>query len=140
MIHRLQFPATRIRLLPILGLGFICALACATQLSSSTQLAVNNPRPNVSSFSPMSVVAGSPSITLYISGNDFATGATVGFGGTLIMPRDINGAQITVDIPSSALVQAGTRIVSVTNPPPGGGTAQALMPFQVIAPPPRPQN
>jgi hypothetical protein len=140
MNHRPRFPAARMRFLAMLVLGTVCALACAAQLSSSAQLVVNNPRPNVTSFSPMSVAAGSPSITLYITGNNFVAGAFVGFGGTSIMPRDINGAQITLDVPSSALVQAGTRIVSVTNPPPGGGTAQALIPFQVVAPPPPPQN
>jgi hypothetical protein len=114
-------------------------LAFARRVSPAAQIIVNNPRPSVSGFSPSSVVAGSPSITLYISGNDFVAGAMVTFGATSILLTDLNGAQITVSIPSSALVQAGSRIVAVTNPPPGGGTAQALMPFQVTAPPTPPQ-
>ena len=133
-----QSIVTRRRLFTILALMCIGLLAFARRGSPAGQVIVNNPRPSVSSFSPSSVVAGSPSITLYISGNNFVEGAMVTFGGESILPRDLNGAQITVSVPSSALVQPGSRIVSVTNPPPGGGTAQALMPFQVTAPPPPP--
>ena len=138
MSSRPQSAAKRRRFFTGVTLTCLGLLAFARRVSPAAQVIVNNPRPSVSSFSPSSVVAGSPSITLYISGNNFVAGAFVTFGGELLPPRDLNGAQITVSVPSSALVQAGSRIVSVTNPPPGGGTAQALMPFQVTAPPPPP--
>jgi hypothetical protein len=126
------------RLRMLVSLAAVCLLARAAELAPAKQGVPENPRPSVSGFSPASVVAGSPSFTMIVVGNDFVTGAAVGFGGTSLPPRDVNGVQITVDVPSSALVQAGNRIVSVTNPPPGGGTAQAWMPFQVTAPPPTP--
>jgi hypothetical protein len=115
-----------------------CLLTCAPLLSSAAQLVLNHPAPTVNSFSPVSAVAGSPSITLYIMGNNFVDGAIVTFGGQQLNAQDIAGSRITVSIPSSALVQAGLRQVSVTNPPPGGGTTSALMPFQVTSPPPQP--
>ena len=124
-----------------LALACICALACARELSPAAQLIINNPLPSVSSFSPASVVAGSPSITLTISGTNFVDEAIVTFGTETFKPRDVSGTQITLSIPSSALVQVGSRTVAVTNPPPGGGTAAALTPFQVTAPPtPPPQS
>jgi IPT/TIG domain len=139
MSSRLQSAVTRRRFFTGAALTCLGLLAFARRVSPAAQIIVNNPRPSVSSLSPSSVVAGSPSITLYITGNNFVDGAFVTFGGESLPPSSLNGAQITVSVPSSALVQAGSRIVSVTNPPPGGGTAQALMPFQVTAPPLPPQ-
>jgi hypothetical protein len=72
---------------------------------------------------------------LVINGYNFADDAVVTFGNQTFKPQAINGAQVTVSIPSSMLVQAGTRAVAVTNPAPGGGATYALMPFQVLTPP-----
>jgi IPT/TIG domain len=127
------------RLLVLLSLYCLCALA-ARSLSPAAQLVINHPAPTVTSFSPTSVVAGSPSITLTILGNNFMDESTVTFGGQRLKPQSLGGSQITVSVPSSALVQVGSRLVSVTNPPPGGGTTSALMPFQVTAPPTPPQQ
>jgi hypothetical protein len=116
------------------------ALACTPLLTPAAQVGINNPSPTVNSFSPASAVAGSPSITLTIFGNNFVEGAQVTFGGERLFIRDLTGSQITVSVPSSALVQVGSRLVTVTNPPPGGGTASALMPFQVTPPAPAEQR
>ena len=124
---------------PVPALVCICLLASVPALSPAAQLVVNHPAPTVTSFSPSSAVAGSPSITLVIIGNNFSDGAMVTFGGQPLRPQDLGGSQITVSVPSSALVQVGSRLVSVTNPPPGGGTSSALMPFHVTPPPPPPQ-
>jgi IPT/TIG domain len=119
----------------------VCLLSGAPALSPAAQLVINHPAPTVTSFSPSSAVAGSPSITLTVFGNNFVDGAVVTFGGQPLLAQDFSGSQITVSVPSSALVQVGSRLVSVTNPPPGGGTASALMPFQVTPPPtPPPQQ
>jgi len=136
MIACLHGYATR-KLLVVSWLAFacICGLACAYEISHAAQLIINHPLPSVSSFSPASAVAGSPSITLTISGSNFIDEAIVTFGAETFRPRELSGTQITISIPSSALVQVGSRTVAVTNPPPGGGTAAALTPFQVTAPP-----
>ena len=141
MIAWLHCYATR-RLLAVswLALACICGLACAYEISRAAQLIINNPLPSVSSFSPPSAVAGSPSITLTISGTNFVDEATVNFGAQTFKPSALTGTQITVSIPSSSLVLVGSRSVAVTNPPPGGGTAAALTPFQVTAPPTPPQQ
>ena len=120
-------------LYPALVLMCVGLLVSAPALLPA-QLVVNHPAPTVTSFSPGSAVAGSPSVTMVIIGNNFVDGAVVTFGGQPLRPQDLGGSQITVSVPSSALVQVGSRLVSVINPPPGGGTASALMPFQVTSP------
>jgi hypothetical protein len=99
------------------------------------QLVIHRSAPVVSSISPGAAVAGSPSITLVITGSNFADDAVVTFGSQTFKPQALTGSQITVSIPSSMLVQVGSRTVAVTNPAPGGGATYALVPFQVIAPP-----
>ena len=116
----------------------LAALLCAAAIAALPALApaaqvLNNPAPTVNSFSPTSVVAGSPSLTLDIFGNNFLEGATVSFGGQPLMPQALTLSHITVVVPYSALTQAGTRYIYVSNPPPGGGTTMALMQFQVVA-------
>lgn len=119
----------------MLALAFIGLLAGPPLLSPAAQLVINHPAPTVTSFSPTSAVAGSPSITLSIFGNNFMDESTVTFGGQPLRPQSAGGSEITVSVPASALVQVGSRLVSVTNPPPGGGTASALTAFQVTPPP-----
>jgi trimeric autotransporter adhesin len=114
--------------------AFLCAIAAWPALAPAAQV-LNNPAPTVNSFSPTSAVAGSPSITLDIFGNNFLESATVSFGGQPLMPQALTLSHITVVVPSSALTQAGTRYIYVSNPPPGGGTTMALMQFQVVPPP-----
>jgi hypothetical protein len=121
----------------------IAALVCVVVIGALPLLlpaaqVLNNPAPIVNSFSPMSAVAGTPSITLDIFGNNFLDGATVGFGGQPLMPQSLTLSHIAVVVPSSALVQPGPRYISVSNPPPGGGTTMALMQFQVNPPPKHP--
>jgi hypothetical protein len=124
-----------------LGLALCCLCAIAAQLPiRANQLVIPNPYPDVTSFSPKSAKAGSRNIVLTIHGSNFIDGATVSFGADPLRPRLVSGTQITVVVPASALVRPGSRLVSVTNPPPGGGTRAAVTPFRVTAtPPPKPE-
>jgi hypothetical protein len=124
----------------VLVLGLVCVFAagCAGQpvpADGAGPLVINRAAPAVSSISPIGTVAGSPSITLVINGYNFADDAVVTFGSQTFQPQAVTGSQITVSIPSSMLVQVGTRAVAVTNPAPGGGITYALTPFQVLTPP-----
>jgi hypothetical protein len=122
----------------LLCFACVCALGCAEQPVPAGQLVINRAAPTVSSISPSGAVAGSPSVTLVITGYNFADDAVVTFGSQTFKPQELTGSQITVSIPSSMLVQVGTRTVAVTNPAPGGGTTYGLVSFQVIAPLPPP--
>jgi trimeric autotransporter adhesin len=122
----------------LLPLCCLCLLA-GTPVASLAPQSVGNSAPTVASFTPTSAVAGSPAITIAISGNNFVEGATVTFSGQPLTILQFGGSQIIASVPASSLVQVGLRQVSVTNPPPGGGTGTALMPFQVVPPPTPPQ-
>ncbi len=111
---------------------FGCAEKAAPE-QAAAQLAINRPLPAVISISPPAAIAGSSSVTLVITGDNFAEGALVAFGGQTYKPREVTGSQITVSIPASALAQPGARTVGVVNPEPGGGVRYALVPFQVLA-------
>jgi hypothetical protein len=93
---------------------------------------LNRPLPTVSTISPIGAAAGSPSITLVITGSGFTDDTLVTFGSQQFKPQEITGSQITVSIPSPALTQTGSRMVGVTNS--AGGTVYALIPFQVLTP------
>jgi hypothetical protein len=130
----------KVKRIEVLALCLACAFAagCAGQpvpADGAGPLVINRAAPTVSSISPIGAVAGSPSITLVINGYNFADDAVVTFGSQTFKPQAVAGAQITVSIPSSMLVQVGTRAVAVTNPAPGGGITYALTPFQVLTPP-----
>jgi 6-phosphogluconolactonase len=94
----------------------------------SSQPANNQPSsttPTISAISPNSVVAGGAAFTLTINGNNFIASSTVNFGGVVPAATFVNSTQLTVAIPASSIVLAGTLTVTVTNPAPAGGTSNA---------------
>jgi hypothetical protein len=121
-----------------LCLACVCLMGCAGEpvpTDAAGQLVINSAAPGLTSISPSGIVAGAPSVTLVITGYNFANDAVVTFGSQTFKPQELTGSRIVVSIPSSMLMQVGTRAVAVTNPAPGGGTTYALVPFEVIAPP-----
>src|SRR5580704_7553435 len=95
---------------------------------ASSQPANNQPSsttPTISAISPNSVVAGGAAFTLTINGNNFIASSTVNFGGVVPAATFVNSTQLTVAIPASSIVLAGTLTVTVTNPAPAGGTSNA---------------
>ena len=126
---------TRGGLVLLLCLACVCALGCAeppVPAGPAGPLVINRAAPAVSSISPGAAVAGSPSRHaghhwLLILQTMQSSRSAVKHSSR----RSLTGSQITVSIPSSMLVQVGTRAVAVTNPAPGGGITYALTPFQV---------
>src|SRR3954463_10721893 len=112
----LPFRLARLTCVLTLSFAFVFLLGCAEQPVPRGQLVINRPAPTVNSISPSAAVAGSPSITLVITGHDFANDAVVTLGGQAYKPQEVTGSQITVSIPSSALTQIGSRTVGVINP------------------------
>lgn len=103
-----------------------------------------NPVPTITSISPSSAPAGSPSFTLTISGSNFLAGSG-GAGGSIVQwnagpqqtnlqPSSITTSQISVTIPASLVAAPGTAIVTVFNPAPGGGTSPNGQTFTITGP------
>jgi len=110
--------------------------AADLQTFGSGQISVNNPGPGGSSTTPTdlviaaaapTIVSVSPSsvsvntssnvpVSISISGSGFAANATVQANGTFVPVVSQNGTNITVSVPSSFFVAAGSIQIVVSNP------------------------
>jgi len=96
------------------------------------------PVPTLNSMNPTTIVAGSFDFALTAFGNNFASTAVLNFNGAPMPTTTASNAQsVTAKIPASAVANAATVQITVTNPPPGGGTSTAL-PFSITVPNPLP--
>jgi uncharacterized protein (TIGR03437 family) len=87
---------------------------------------VNNPVPSIVSLSPASAPAGSSSQTVTIRGAYLLGSSTVTANNAKRTVTLGNGGEFTITLNSSDLATAGFFTIAVTNPQPGGGTAEAL--------------
>ena len=96
----------------------------------------SNPAPLLGSLNPAHVVAGSPSLTLHLDGDQFIASSLVYWNGTLLPKSFLSSTSLQAVVDASLLVNAGAVTVTVQNPPPGGGRSQLT--FIVDAPPSNP--
>ena len=94
----------------------------SSQVSATPQASV----PTLTSLSPSSATAGGAAFTLTVNGGNFVSGAVVRWNGANRTTTFINATQLTAAIPAGDIAKAGTPQVTVFNPPPGGGTSNAL--------------
>ena len=95
---------------------------------------VTNPVPTLLALSLSTALAGSPDLTLAVTGTLLAPGAVVNWNGKPLATTVVSGTHATAIIPASLLSARGTAQITVANPAPGGG-ASAPLPFVVTAPP-----
>jgi hypothetical protein len=96
-----------------------------------------NPVPVLTSLNPNAATAGSAALTLTLTGSNFIAGSVVRWNGANRPTTVVSASQLTAQIPASDLLNAGSALVSVNNPPNagvGGGTSNAL-PFTINQPP-----
>jgi 6-phosphogluconolactonase (cycloisomerase 2 family) len=110
-----------IRRLAIQG---IVSLAFLARCGGSNPPTISNP--TIATISPTSALAGGAGFTLTVSGTNFVGASVVNFGGTMPATTVVSSTELTVDIPADAIAPPGTVPVTVTNPPPGGGTSNAV--------------
>jgi N-acetylneuraminic acid mutarotase len=92
-----------------------------------------NPVPAITSVAPASLTVGAPPQTLTINGTGFLTASTVSVNGVAHTPTYVSASQLTISLTAADLATAGTYVVIVTNPTPGGGASLASY-FTVINP------
>jgi hypothetical protein len=110
-----------------LGIGSISVSDPGLVLASpSVDLAItsgNAPSPSVSGLSPSSTAAGSFDTQVVVKGSGFVANSTVLWNSVPIATSYLSNSVLVALVPAADLAAAGTADVSVTNPPPGGGTS-----------------
>ena len=91
---------------------------------------VSNPVPKITSISPASAAAGGPAFTLTVddnaSGTGFANTSVVNWNGQPLTTKFVSTAQLTAQISQTDIAMAGTAVITVTTPTPGGGASNAV--------------
>lgn len=100
-------------------------VATPSNSNAVTVTITNPPPPTLTSIYP----AGGPintaaSLTLY--GTGFTANSTVAINGVNVAAKFVSSSQMTVTIPATAVQLPGNLNVTVTTPPPGGGTSAPL--------------
>lgn len=91
-----------------------------------------NPLPVVYSLSPASIPAGTPGITLNVTGSGFVPGAAVLWNGSTRPTTFVSDTQLQATISSGDLLAGGAIPITVQNPAPGGGVSPWVM-FYITA-------
>ncbi len=98
-------------------------------ISNALDLQIVNPVPTITSISPNSAAVGDTTFTLQVTGTNFVPGAVLQWNGsdrrTNPVPNS-NGTQLTATILTSDLLTAGTAMIRVVNPGPGGGASNTV--------------
>jgi hypothetical protein len=95
------------------------------------------PVPVASNLSPAVAIAGSPTLTLTVTGSGFAPASVVRWNGADRITTVVSATQLTATITAADLASARTVPVTVFTPTPGGGTSNKLT-FTVTAAPAAP--
>jgi hypothetical protein len=103
--------------------------------SAAASFTVNNPPPVIAEVSPASVVAGSGTQTLDLTGTGFVPSSTVEWNGAALATLWVSATELKAMLPASALGGSSTSAVTVQNPAPGGGTSAAEA-FNITSPRP----
>jgi hypothetical protein len=103
--------------------------------SGSLTFTVNNPAPTAVSLNPNSAFAGDPSFTLTVTGTNFVSSSTVQWNGTARATTFVSSITLRAAITAADVNAAGTAVITVSNPTPGGGMSAPLT-FTIKLPPP----
>jgi hypothetical protein len=88
--------------------------------------AQNNPVPTVDApVYPQAVVPGSGAFTLTVRGANFVSGAVVNWNGSARNTTYIFAGELQAQITAADVASAGSALITVTNPPPGGGLSSS---------------
>ena len=91
----------------------------------SNQIQPQNAQPVLTSISPTRAEAGPNGVDITLSGNNFNGTSIINFGAGAHSPSTVTATSMTVHIAASEM-QPGVVSVSITNPPPGGGTSGSM--------------
>jgi len=129
--------------LKTISLLTLIALSMACGYSAKPAMPAAGTMPTIVQLNPGGATAGGEAFTLTVNGTNFGAKAVVNWNGVAQTSNTtfVSGSEVTVAVPASAIMAAGTVQISVTNPGTpgmgmygGGGTAAATsspMPFTI---------
>jgi hypothetical protein len=115
----------------LISLGILLSLTL--MLAGAPTQAQTNPSPFLYPLYPAATAPGGPAFTLTVNGTGFVSGAVVNWNGSPRPTTFVSNSKVTAAITAADLAAAKTAQITVTNPPPGGGTSNAQN-FQVTFP------
>jgi hypothetical protein len=95
--------------------------------------AVNNPVPTLTSISPNTVSAGVAAFTMTLTGTNFVSSSVVDWNGAAQPTTFVSATTLTATISAAEVQFAGSALVGVVNPAPGGGTSNSVV-FEITTP------
>jgi hypothetical protein len=99
------------------ALAVLIALTLGCGYSSKTTTPVAGTTPTIAQLNPTDATAGGAAFTLTVNGTNFNSNAVVNWNGSAQSgSKYVSGSQLTVSVPASAIMTAGTIQVTVTNP------------------------
>ena len=105
-----------------------------TRVATSAAITVLPPAPLATSLSPAAAQIGGPAFNLTVNGSNFLATSVVRWNGADRPTTYLSPTQVRAAINASDIASAGTAIVTVFNPAPGGGVSAGL-PFAISQPP-----
>jgi len=105
--------------------SLIVAIMSLVAMGASAQV---NPIPTINGpVSPQAVVPGSAGFTLTVHGANFVPGAAVNWNGSARSTTFVSAGQLQAQILASDVAAQGSALITVTNPPPGGGLSRSSL-------------
>ena len=98
----------------LLGVLIAATVACGYSKNNSTT--PPSQMPAISQLNPTSTMHGDPTFMLAVNGTNFASNAAVNWNGTAQTTTHVSAGQLTISVPATAVANAGTAQISVTNP------------------------
>ncbi len=110
-------PVTTTLLVALIAFTVACGYS-----SKATTPPVAGTVPTIAALDPPSATAGGAAFTLTVNGTNFGSKAVVNWNGSAQTSNTtfVSASQLTVAVPASAIMTAGTVSVTVTNPATAG--------------------
>lgn len=94
--------------------------------SSNVAFTINNPAPALMSASPASVLVGSGTVSISLTGTGFVPHSIVQWNGSARATTYVSATELQASLTAADVSTAGTGQLSIVNPSPGGGTSSVL--------------
>jgi hypothetical protein len=82
-----------------------------------------NSAPTLTSISPASAAAGASTFVLTVNGSNFINTSSILWNGTALTTTFVSATQLTASVSAVLVASAGSALVTVSTPTPGGGVS-----------------